>query len=203
MYLLSSIIGPVFGVAFLCLSAILPAHAQIAAVKWESSRSENGTRYLTYSATATIMGMATPISVRFFCDPAPSKNDVHGTVGFDFYLSGVARLKPFNFSDFEGPDARTGKLMLVTVNRKGKPPLTYSLAPSGGTPHESNFVFGIADESRVVKSDAKSILKALSDDGESMEITITDSRNRKLKIELTVPVADKQAEFKALLAGLK
>ena len=32
---------------------------------------------------------------------------------------------------------------------------------------------------------------------------ITDSRNRKLKIELTVPVADKQAEFKALLAGLK
>ena len=112
-------------------------------------------------------------------------------------------MKPFNFSDFDGPDARPGKLMLVTVNRKGKPALTYRLAPNGGTPHESNFVFGIAEESRVAKSDAKSILKGLSDNGESMEIAITDSRNGNLKIELTVPVADKRAEFKALLAGLK
>ena len=171
--------------------------------KWESTRSDNGTRYLTYTASATLLGKLTPFSVSFFCDPAPSKNDIHGALGFDLQIRGVDRLKPFNFNDFEGPDARTGRLMRVTVNRKGRPILALKLAPNGATPQEGDFAFGIADESRVVRSDSKSILRAIADNGESMQVTITDSRNPKLKLEFDIPVADKQAEFNALLLGLK
>jgi hypothetical protein len=101
------------------------------------------------------------------------------------------------------PDATTGKLMQVTVNRKGKPALILKLAPNGATPQEGDFVFGIADESRAALSDSKAILKAVADNGENMQIAIADSRNQKLKLEFDIPVADKQSEFKALLLGLK
>ena len=195
-------IGPALAVALLCFVAIT-AQGQAAPAKWESTRSDNGTRYLTYTSTATLLGKTVPVSVGFYCDPAPSKNDIHGVIGFDVYVGAVAKLKPFNFDDFEGPDARTGKLMSVTIHRKGKPALSYKLAPNGATPSEGNFVFGIADESRRANSDSKTILKALADNGESMQISITDPRNAKLKLEISVPVADRQTEFKALLVGLK
>jgi hypothetical protein len=193
----------VFAVALSILAVTVTAHGQTTNAKWESRRSDNGTRYLTYSASTTLLGKVSPFSVSFFCDPAPSKNGVHGAIGFDVQIRGVARLKPFNFNDFEGPDATTGKLMLVTVNRKGKPVLMLKLAPNGATPQEGDFVFGIADESRAALSDAKTVLKAIADNGESIQIAIADSRNPKLKLEFDVPVSDRQSEFKALLLGLR
>jgi hypothetical protein len=54
-----------------------------------------------------------------------------------------------------------------------------------------------------VVSTPKSILRAIGDDAEELRFTITDYRNAKLKIELTIPVAGKQSDFKALLSGVK
>ena len=61
----------------------------------------------------------------------------------------------------------------------------------------------VADVSHVA-SEEKTILQALGTAGaESIRIVITDPRDAKLTLDITVPVAGKQAEFQALLKGVK
>ncbi|MBL8516803.1 MAG: hypothetical protein JNM76_07510 [Betaproteobacteria bacterium] len=189
----------------LCATAIV-ASAQPAGT-WKTDKLGDTGRTLTYEATVPLLGKPTKINVVFQCDPI-SKGDVHGTVGFDLYLHKVAALKPFSFDDFEGPDAVAGdkgrKPMALIVKRKGKPPLRMDIVPNGFTPHMSNYAFGIAAMSKEPKSEAKTLLRALeADDAESLQIIITDTRKPSLKLDLTVPVAGRQADFKALLTGLK
>lgn len=188
-------------------SVMLAGTASVAEVggakhQWKVNQHEN-TRFLGFSTSAPLLSKTTKVEVVFYADPTPSKNDVHSTLGFDFFIEGTGTLTAFNFEAFEGPDARPGRAMQVTITRKGKPPLILKLVPSGSSPSETNFVFGVADVSRAATSDAKTILKALADDAETMHIAVTDTRKAAVKIELTIPVAEKQAEFKALLTGLK
>ncbi|MBP6783781.1 MAG: hypothetical protein KA152_08335, partial [Verrucomicrobiales bacterium] len=50
----------------------------------------------------------------------------------------------------------------------------------------------------------RSILEALAkNDVESLKVTIADPANPKLTLDLTLFVAGRQAEFQALLTGLK
>lgn len=186
--------------------SVLAATAQPAPT-WKSEKLGDTGRTLTYEATVPLLGKPTKINLVFMCDPI-SKGDVHGTVGFDLYLHKVAALKPFSFDDFEGPDSVAGekgrKPMTLIVKRKGKAPLKLDLVPNGFTPHMTNYAFGIAAMSKEPKSDAKTLLRALEvDDAESLQIIITDTRKPTLKLDLTVPVAGRQADFKALLTGLK
>lgn len=183
-----------------------PAAAQ-APGKWSTDKLGDTGRTLAYEATVPLLGKPIKINLVFMCDPV-SKGEVNGTVGFDLYLHKVAALKPFAFDDFEGPDAVAGdkgrKPMELIVKRKDKAPLTLKVVPSGFTPHMTNYGFGLAAMSKEPKSDAKTLLRALeSADAESLQIIITDTRNPKLKLDLTVPVAGRQADFKTLLTGLK
>lgn len=194
-----------FAATLLCFTAIA-ANAQPAGT-WKTDKLGDTGRTLAYEATVPLLGKPTKINLVFMCDPV-SKGDVHGTVGFDLYLHKIAALKPFSFDDFEGPDSVAGdkgrKPMALIVKRKGKAPLRLDVVPNGFTPHMTNFGFGIADMSKEPKSDAKTLLRALeADDAESLQIIITDTRKPSLKLDLTVPVAGQQAEFKKLLAGLK
>lgn len=196
------------GAVLLMLACVgISASAQTDSAEWKAELAENGNRYLTWSASVPLLGKPTEINLAFQCNPK-SENDVHGTLGFDLYVHGVDALKPFSFDDFDGPDATAGadgrKLMVLTVNRSGKPPLVLRVAPNGFTPHMSNFGFGMADMSELAKSDSRTLLEALaSDDAESLNVSITDPRNAKLKLEFTVPVAGKQADFRTLMTGLK
>ncbi|MDX2220498.1 MAG: hypothetical protein SF172_15885 [Burkholderiales bacterium] len=192
-------------VALLCFTAIA-ATAQPAGT-WKTDKLGDTGRTLTYEATVPLLGKPTKINLVFMCDPV-SKGDVHGTVGFDLYLHKIAALKPFSFDDFEGPDSVAGdkgrKPMELIVKRKDKAPLVLKVVPNGFTPHVTNYGFGMADVSKEPKSDSKTLLRALeSPDAESLQIIITDTRNPKLKLDLTVPVAGQQAAFKTLLTGLK
>jgi hypothetical protein len=74
---------------------------------------------------------------------------------------------------------------------------------SGWTPGPKNFAFGTSAESQRATSTEKTVLQALAADAESLQLTITDPRNPKLKLEFSVPITEKRGEFKALLAGLK
>lgn len=200
--------GVALGALLLMLACVgLSASAQTGSSDWKVELAENGNRYLTWSATVPLLGKPTEINLAFQCNPESDK-DVHGTLGFDLYIHGVAALKPFSFEDFDGPDATAGadgrRLMALTVARNGKPPFVLQVAPNGFTPHMSNFAFGMADLSTLPKSDSRTLLKALaSDDAESLTVSITDPRNAKLKLEFTVPVAGKQADFRSLMTGLK
>lgn len=191
--------------ALLCF-ALWPAGAQTAG-KWSMDKQGETGRTLQYEATVPLLGKPTRINLVFMCDPV-SKGNVHGTLGFDLYLHKVAALKPFAFDDFEGPDSVAGdkgrKPMELIVKRKDKAPLSMKVVPNGFTPHMTNYAFGMADMSKEPRSDAKTLLRALeADDAESLQIIITDTRNPKLKLDLTVPVAGRQADFKKLLTGLK
>ncbi len=174
---------------------------------WKAELAKNGNRYLTWSASVPMLGKPTKVDLAFQCNPKSVK-DVHGTIGFDLYLTGVAALKPFAFDKFEGPDATAGQdgrqAMVLTVTRKGKAPLVIKLTPNGGIPDDGKFAFSMADMSKLAKSDSRTLLNALaSDDAESFQVSITDPTNAKLKLEVTVPVAGKQADFRTLMTGLK
>ncbi len=172
--------------------------------KWVAERTDLGQRSLSYNATVPLLGKSTRVTVSFNCDPLASKQ-INGTLGFDVYVDNVAALKPFRFADFEGPDATTNgrKLMRVAIARPGKPLYTVDLMPSGSTPAEGSFVFGTAEVSKLAKSPQRNLLQLLAEGAERFDITVTDPKNPKLKLEISIPVADKQAEFKTLISGLK
>ncbi len=184
--------------------ALTCAAQTVPPAKWETSKLDNGTRYLSYHSTAPQLGKPTPFIVNFFCSPFSTKTE-KGMLGIEIYVDNVAALKPFKFDDFDGPDAATNgkKLLRITVNRPGKPAFVADTMLSGWTPGPKNFAFGTSEESQRAKSTEKTVLQALADDAESLQLTITDPRNAKLKLEFTVPVTDKRSEFKSLLAGLK
>ncbi|TAG44905.1 MAG: hypothetical protein EAZ30_16645 [Betaproteobacteria bacterium] len=172
--------------------------------KWTAERTETGMRSLSYDATVPVLGKPTRVTVSFYCDTFTSKM-VHGALGFDLFVDKVAALKPFRFDDFEGPDALSNgkKLMRVSIIRPGKPTYTVNVNPSGSTPAEGNFVFGVMEVSKLAKSTPRTMLQMLADGAERFEITITDTKNPKLKLEIVVPVAGKEADFKTLMTGLK
>ena len=196
--------SPLLATLFL-LATAWPVLAQTTEGKWSVPAKHNDTqRALTWSATAPLLGKATAYSVNFFCDPITTRQ-ASGALGFDLTVADAVKLKPFDFEAFEGPDATAGgkKLLQASIERSGKPALTFRTAVSGGSTDGSNFAFSATDLSREANSTAKSILRALGDGAQVLKITITDSRNAKLKLEFNVPVAGKEADFKALLAGLK
>jgi hypothetical protein len=193
------------GIATLLVSASLLCTAQTApAAKWQASRLDNGTRYLSYSATAPLLGKPTAFMVNFFCYPLSTKTE-KGMLGIEIHVDNVATLKPFQFDSFEGPDAATNgrKLLRIEVNNPDKPTYVVDSLVSGWIPDTSKFAFGISEESQRIKSSTKTVLRALADDADSLKLTITDPRNPKLQLEFTVPVANQRAEFKTLLTGLK
>ncbi len=116
-----------------------------------------------------------------------------------------AKLQPFNFTAFEGPDAPAAskKLLQVTVMQSGKPVLSMSSEVYGSTLDANQFAFMMSDLTRASKSTSKSILRKLSEGADMLQLTVTDYKNPKLKLEFSVPVAGKQAAFKTLLAGVK
>lgn len=171
---------------------------------WEKPRNDNpGLRSLVYVASAPLLGKKTLFTVAFFCDPNVSKNSA-GALGFDVTVD-TAQLKAFNFESFEGPDAVASgkKLMQITVLQQGKAVLTVNSELSGSTPDTGRFNFGVSDLSRTANSTSKSVLRRLAEDADTLQLTVTDFKNPKLKLAFSVPVAGKQADFKALLAGVK
>lgn len=169
---------------------------------WESAN-RNGQRRLTHAATATLLGQATPFTVLFQCDPLSSK-DVHGTLGFDLTLRNVSKLKAFPFADFEGPDATATPVVEATVTGKGKSSRTFRTHAAGWYSDASSYCFGVSELSETPRSVPKSILQALGEDGtENLRLTVSDPRNAKLRLEILIPVAGKQKDFRALLAGVK
>jgi hypothetical protein len=81
--------------------------------------------------------------------------------------------------------------------------LTFKVAPSGSYAEEGSFTLEGSDITHKAVSTPKSIIRAPGDDAEELRFTITDYRDAKVKLELTIPVAGKQADFKALPAGVK
>lgn len=176
--------------------------AQSPAPKWESSV-ENETRYLKYSASATLLGKPALIRAIFYCNPVRDKVS-SGALGFDLHVAKVATLAPFAFSDFEGPDAAVpGKAMRVTISRAGQPDLTFDMAPNGSSPEGDDFTFGVAEASYVAVSEPKSLLKALAAGADAFKVVITDPRKKSLQLVFTVPVTGKAPQFQSLLAGVK
>jgi hypothetical protein len=199
---ISKIRAIVLAISLILIGAGGLTHATPIAPKWESKREKNA-RILNLTTSATLNGKHTPVSLQFYCDPSPSKGNVHSTLGVEITFSEIAKLKPFDFEGFEGPDANPGKKMVLTITRSGSQASTFKLVPSGSSPSDGAFTFSINDVSRDVKSQSKTVLTALGSNAESLKIVITDVRDPKLKLEINVPVADKQAEFIALLSGLK
>lgn len=191
-----------FALALILLAG--PALAQVSNEKWQPVKNEPNAHSLNYSATATLLGKPTPVGLKFFCDTTRTATET-GALGFDLTVDKISTLAPFDFEPFEGPDAPAAKrnLMKITITRPGKPPLVVNTSAAGWSPDGPNFAFGISDETYRASSTSRTLLRALADNADTLAISITDSKNPKVKLEFSVPVAQKTADFKALLAGLK
>ncbi|HEX4326137.1 MAG TPA: hypothetical protein VH105_04920 [Burkholderiales bacterium] len=180
------------------------AGAQSSNEKWEPLTSAPKAHTLRYSATATLLGKPTAVSLKFYCDTTRTKSET-GATGFDLVIDKIATLAPFDFEAFEGPDAPAARrnLMKITVTRAGKPPLVINTSAAGWSPDGPNFAFGIAGESYKAASPARTLLRAIAEGADTLGISVTDAKNPKVKLELSIPVGQKTADFKALLADLK
>ena len=189
---------------WIALAAALPGVASAQSdAKWQT-KTENGTRYLIYTGSATVAGKPVAHAVTFFCNPTSTRNE-KGMLGIEIQFNQVATLKGFPFDAFEGPDASTHgkKLLRLTVLRTGKPDTKVDTHVNGWMPDSNQFTFGTAAESQASKSIEKTVLQALASDADAIRLTITHPRNPASKLEVQVPVAAKREDFKALLAGLK
>jgi hypothetical protein len=169
---------------------------------WTTQQTESGVHTLAFNGQATLMGKTVPVALQFYRSTSQSKT-VQGAIGFELHVSNVDKLAPFAFDDFEGPDASTiGKpLLRATINRTGQAALSFSASPSGSYVSQGVFSFEVSELTRKPTSTAKSVLQALAGDtAESLRIVITDPHDAKRTLDLTLPVADKHGDFKALLA---
>jgi hypothetical protein len=164
----------------------------------------SGAAKLRYHANVELLGKATPIELVFYCDPHSDANS-KGALGFDLFVEGAKALAPFAFDDFEGPDAPAARkpLLRAIVHRSGKIPLTFQSPASGWYDTADRFAFGVSAPSGALKSTPRSLLAALSSAGaERLTVEITDFRRPDVKLAFDVPVADRTAAFKALVAAL-
>jgi len=169
---------------------------------WTSSV-KNTRQSLAYSADMPLLGQPTPVAVVFGCDPTWDKES-SGTLGFDVSIRNPAKIKTFAFNDFEGPDAEAAAEVRVTLTRKDKSLLSFQTTASGGFSELDVFTFHVSEVSKTTQSVPRSILQALAqNEAESLKIAISDPRNPKHSLELTLPVTGQQAKFKTLLTGLK
>jgi hypothetical protein len=86
--------------------------------------------------------------------------------------------------------------------RAGRAPASFTFAQTGSYPRADSFTFSVSALSHAAGSRQKALLTALGEGGDTLRLTITDFRSAALKLDLSIPVAGKQADFKALLAGL-
>jgi hypothetical protein len=187
-----------------CLLLWVPdGHAQAPAGSgWQSSQRES-THYLRWNGAVQLLGQDTTILLEFSSDPTHTSEQT-GALGFELYLPSMAALAPFSFDDFDGPDAPAGDrdLVQITVSRKDQPDLVLDVAVAGWTPDGNNFAFGWSAPSYETDSLQRQVVEALAGGAESLEIRIRDPRDSTLVLGFTLPVADQQAAFAALLTHL-
>lgn len=171
---------------------------------WRATQEPNGTRYLTFSATASVLGKPVAHQVTFFCNPHSTRTE-KGMLGIEVRFNQVSVLKAFPFDAFEGPDASTHgkKLLRLTLIRPGQPDAHWNTDVNGWTPDTHQFTFGTAADSQVPRSIERTVLQALAHDADSLRITITHPREPGTTLAVQVPVAARRGDFKALLEGLK
>jgi hypothetical protein len=169
---------------------------------WTRQHQEKS-RSLTYTGTATLLGKETPVTLRFYCNPERTA-DGTGVIGYELEVANPDALKPFDFDDFEGPDAPTHarKLLQASVLRGGKSVHSVRESPSGFYVRNV-FVFEVSKVFDEPGSSAKKTLRALTQDAGAFRITITDYRKADLKLEVTVPIKGKRGDFAWLVAELK
>lgn len=172
------------------------------AAAWAFANDGRGAR-LSHSATAVLLDKAVPTTATFYCNPHSDRNS-QGALGVDLLVGRVHELAGFTFDDFEGPDAKAAsrKLVRLRLLRAQGPAQEWSVAVAGWYAQSDQFAFGLSAPSRQRVSVPRTVLAALAEGGESLQVSITDPRDPKRKLEWTIPVAGHAAEFKALLAGL-
>lgn len=184
--------------ALCCLAVTIAAQEN-----WKRGHEEKS-RSLTYSGTATLIGKKTPVTLRFYCNPERTA-DSTGVIGYELEVANPDSLKPFDFDDFEGPDAPTHarKLLQASVLRGGKTVHSIRESPAGFYTVRNAFAFEVSRAFDKAGNSAKKTLRALTQDADAFRITITDYRKADLKLEVTVPIKGKRSDFEWLVAELK
>jgi hypothetical protein len=159
------------------------------------------------------MGKATPVALDFQCLLVSTRCTKSG-LKLSWAIYKTEALKPFNFGAFEVTQTNPvveNRLMQLTIARIGQPDFVSSIRAKGDETSKGIFVFELHPNSA---SDGQSpkeqsthvaeILQAIAADGAtSLNISVTDSKNAKLKLGVIVPLAAKQAEFRKLLKDLR
>lgn len=183
---------------------VAPSRADVAQELWQAETTSKTDRSLSYSTFAHLRDSKSPAKITFYCNTEHTENSI-GTLGFRIEIGHYTSLSGFHFSDFEGPGAPAlaKPLMTVTIDRSSGLPLAFQISPAGfvssdGRSDQPFFSFMVASPASE-PSAAKEILKALSENARSFQISIMDMRDPLIKLELAVPVNEKRKEFDKLV----
>ena len=176
--------------------------AQNTGGKWTQPVTGETVRNLSYSATATVLGKPAKFEVNFFCDPSNHKESA-GALGVEVSFAGSDKLSGFTFAAFDGPDAPAQAKKLMQLSVDGKPGFQANEQASVSYSDGKTFTFIVSELTRRAKSPAKSFLQTIAAAGDNVTIVITDFKNPKLTLQITVPVADQRSAFKKLLLDVK
>jgi hypothetical protein len=186
--------------AGLCGSTVTSAQP---AQEWSRGSRKHG-RMLSYSTSATILGHTTRVDATFYCNSERTKTTT-GAIGFDVEIHDPDKLTSFHFHDFEGPDAPTLKLQLMTATivRASGARQRFTASPTGWYSVGEGFVFEVSDVFYRKESTAREVLEELRTKASGLALVIADYRESGTRIELTIPVTGRSADFRWLLGALR
>jgi hypothetical protein len=171
------------------LSAFLlsaPCHL-LAQGTWMFQENGYGLRTISIKGIASFAEGSAPAELNFQCASGPTNR--HQTPGniLQFSVMQIATATSFHFDDFEGPDGGSGntKALRVRVIKNGKT-AEWAMGVGGGYSDADSFRFEVfSDANR--ESVVWTILKAIRDHAESIEIEVRDLRNPAVRIRASFP----------------
>ena len=198
-YTFRSLFLAVFAVA--AMSPFVQVQAEGATGRY--SESKDGDRRLVIATTAAVSGKAVPAQLSFSSGLDHPKENAFGALAIVLTIADPSALKSFHFDDFEGPDSAIGgrKLMHFRILASGKA-TAIDVVPSGSyvdVQGKETFAFEASELAAKRRSAERQVIEALGAGAETLEISVSDSRDKQLAIVVKLPVAAEREHFKALL----
>jgi hypothetical protein len=182
---------------FIITSFIIASYSY--ANEWETSVAENGMVEISTSTKSIIFGTERVVLLHIYC----SKYEKHesktakGMCGLEFDVSSANEIKEFYFGDFEGPTPNAEAVMTIKAN----PGQEHVIRPAGwySAVDPVRFAFGFDYQ---LKGKNVGVVGGLLDDikngANSIEITITDSREPSKKIHASFSVIENRDDFQKI-----
>ncbi|HSA89886.1 MAG TPA: hypothetical protein VLF42_08325 [Burkholderiales bacterium] len=193
----------VTGIALVSLLAGAPA--LLAQSQWRYEADRHGHRQAFVEQKSVVLGSTCSTRLRFSATRDRVGKGITGVLALEFAVSPMSSIKGFDFEYFHGVGAPVGsqELMRITITKGGKP-FVHTLGAGGylSSYVRDGFVFHAEHLARDKQGQVRKVLDQVLQGAESLEVAITDGRNRAIVLSATFPLTGSKPVVEALLKGI-